>query len=110
MFMDFVVPRRNMVADINLLVPAKPMSEQAQIPTRKVTAMIYPTIQEPESAVEIKSVQFGAANGLANFAFQFGRDALISIDDEHPFVLPGNIFQRPILLARQPSVPGKLYD
>ena len=72
--------------------------------------MIYPTIQKPEPAVEIKAVHVDAANGLANFVFQFWRDALISIDDQHPFVLPRNIFQRPILLARQFSVPTKLYN
>src|SRR6266513_2059137 len=86
------------------------MPEQAQVPTRKITAMIYPTIQEPEPAVEIKSVHVGAANGLPNCAFQFRRDALVGIDDQHPFVLPGNIFQRPILLARQFSGPSKLYN
>src|SRR5215216_4852644 len=86
------------------------MPEQAQVPARKVTAMIYPTIQEPEPAVEIESVYVGPANGLANFLFQFRRDALIGIDDEHPFVLPGNILQCPIFFSRQFSVPDKLSD
>src|SRR5438477_650559 len=107
---DFVISRRNIVADFNLFVSAQPMAEQAQIPTRKITAMIYPTIQKPEPAVEIKAVHMHAANGLANLVFQFRRDALISIDDQHPFVLPENIFQCPILLARQFSVPSKLYN
>src|SRR5215831_17223269 len=97
---DFVISRGNVIADFNLLVPAKPMPEQTEVPTWEVTAMIYPTIQKPEPAVKIKSVYGGAANGLANFAFQLRRDAFISIDDQHPFVVPGNIFQRPIFLAR----------
>src|SRR5882724_2366032 len=107
---DFVVSRRNIVADFNLFISAEPTPEQAQVPTRKITAMIYPTIQKPEPAIEIKSVHVRAANGMANFAFQFRRDALVGIDDQYPFVLPRNIFQRPILLARQFSVPSKLYN
>src|SRR5262249_52948331 len=86
------------------------MPEQAQIPARKITAMIDPTIQKPEPAVEIKSLHVHAPNGLADFQFQFRCDALIGIDDQHPFVLPANIFQRPILLTRQFSVPSKLYN
>ena len=110
MLVDFVISRRNIVADFNLFISAKLMPEQAQVPARKITAMIYPTIQKPEPAVQIKSVHVGAANGLANFAFQFRRDALVGIDDQYPFVLPRNIFQRPILLARQFSAPSKLYN
>src|SRR5215831_20837631 len=106
---DFVISKGNVVAGFNLFVPAKPMPEQAKVPTWEITAMIYPTIQKPEPAVKIEAVHVGAANGLANFAFQLGRDSLIGIYDQHPFVVPGNIFQRPILLARQFSVPGKLY-
>ncbi len=101
MLVHFVISGWNVLADFNLLLSAEPMPEQAQVPAWKITAMIYPTIQKPEPAVEIKSVDVGAADRLANFAFQFRRDALIGIDDQHPFVLPGNIFQRPILLARQ---------
>src|SRR5262245_66081033 len=86
------------------------MPVQAKVPAREITAMIYPTIQKPKPAVKIKSVHIGAENGVANFAFQFRRDALIGIDDQHPFVVPGNIFQRPIFLARQFSVPSKLYN
>jgi len=44
---DFVISRRNIVADFNLFISAKPMPEQTQIPTWKITAMIYPTIEKP---------------------------------------------------------------
>ena len=65
-------PEANIVADCNSFISAKPMPEQAQIPTRKITATIYPTIQKPETAVEIKSVHIGCGKWLANFASSSG--------------------------------------
>src|SRR6266487_682678 len=51
-----LIARRNIVADFDLFISAKLMPEEAQVPTRKITAVIYPTIQKPEPAIEIKSV------------------------------------------------------
>src|SRR5437016_11685064 len=85
------------------------MPKQAHVPARKITAMIYPTVQKPEAAIEIKSVDAAAANRLSDFALQFRRDALVRIDDYHPFMLPGDIFQGPVLFPWEFSVPNELH-
>src|SRR5262245_27134619 len=72
--------------------------------------MIYPAIQEPKPSVEIKSVNIGTANCHANFAFQFRRNALIGINYELPFVLPRDVFQRPIFFSWQFPIPYELGD
>src|SRR5215470_5130904 len=100
MLVHFVISGGNVLSDFDLFVSAKAMPEQAQIPTRKVAAMIDPSVQKPKSAVEIKSVHVRATNSFADFAFQLERDAFVRVDDQHPLMLPRNIFQRPILLAR----------
>src|SRR5437899_1117914 len=110
MLMHLVISRRDVIVDFDLFISTEPMPEQSQVPTRKITAMVYPTIQEPESAVQIKSIYVGAPNRASDFAPQLGRDAFVGINDQHPFILPGNIFQRPVLLSWEISVPNKLHD
>src|SRR6266496_2552102 len=86
------------------------MPEQAQIPTRKITAIIYPAPQKPEPAVQIKSIHISAANRPSDFAFQLGRDAFVGIDNQHPLMLPANIFQSPVFLPWEFPIPTELHD
>ena len=64
---DFTISRGKIVAGFNLFVSANPVPEQAQIPARKIAAMIDPTVQEPEPAVKIKSVYVGCGQRPCEF-------------------------------------------
>ena len=108
MFVHLIVSGENVVIHFDLFVPAAPVAEQTQIPTRKVTAVIDPATQEPEPAVQIKSIHVSAANSKADFAFQLGCDAFVGVDNQHPFMSPGNIFQCPVFFSWEFSVPGEL--
>src|SRR5437868_2480117 len=66
--MHLVISRDKVVVDFDLFISTQPMPEQAQIPTRKITAMVYPAAQKPEPTVQIKSVHVSAANRLFDFA------------------------------------------
>src|SRR5206468_5547694 len=98
MLVHLVITSDRIVADFDLFIPTQPMPEQAQIPTRKITAIIYPAPQKPEPAVQIKSIHISAPNRPSDFAFQLGRDAFVGIDNQHPLMLPANIFQSPVFL------------
>src|SRR5260370_27198481 len=106
----FVVARLKFIASLNSLVAPFPMSEKPQVPARKITAVIDPTVQKPKPAVQVKSIHIRAANSRADFAFQFRCDALVRIDDEHPVVSPGDILQGPILFSREFSIPRELHN
>ena len=67
--MDLIVSGRDIIVDFDLFIPTQPMPEQAQIPTRKITAVVYPTVQKPEAPVKIKSVHIGTPNRFSDFAF-----------------------------------------
>ena len=110
MLMHLVISSLNVAVDFDLLVSTESMSKQAQVPTWKITAMIDPTIQEPELAIQIKSVHVVAANGHANFTFQLRGDAFVGIDDQYPFMLPANILQSPVFFSWEFSVPYELHD
>src|SRR5205814_1785680 len=86
----FVVARVKPTASLNSLIASFPVSEEPQVPARKITTVIDPTVQKPKPAVQVKSIQLRAANGRPDLAFQFRRYALIRIDDQHPVVPPGN--------------------
>jgi len=68
MLVHLVISGKDSVADFDLFISAEPMPKQTQVPTWKVTAMIYPPVQKPESAVHIKSIDVVATNRLADFA------------------------------------------
>src|ERR1043166_3015894 len=108
--MDLVISGDNVVVDFDLLIATQPMPKQPQIPARKITAMIYPAAQKPETAIQIKSIHPRAANCLGDLALQFGCDAFVRIDDQHPIMFPANIFQSPILLPWEFSIPNELHD
>ena len=74
------------------------MSEQAQVPTRKITVMIYPPSRN-QNGSSIKTIDFIALNPLHNLALQSGCNAFVGIDDQHPFMLPGDIFQSPAFFS-----------
>ena len=86
------------------------MPKQPQIPTGKITAVVDPAAEEPEPAIQVKAVYIIASNCVANLFLQFRGDALIGIHDQHPFMLPGNIFQRPVLLSWKVPIPNELHD
>src|SRR5262245_13217194 len=86
------------------------MPKQPQVPTGKITAVVDPATEEPEAAIQIKSIHIGAANRQADFIFQFGCDSFVGIHNQHPFMLPWNIFQRPVLLSWKIPIPNELYD
>jgi hypothetical protein len=44
-FVDFVVSGRDVLIDLDLLISAESMPEQAQVPGWKITAVIYPAVQ-----------------------------------------------------------------
>ena len=94
MLVHLVVPGLSAVVNFDLFVSAQPMSEQPQIPTGKITAVVDPAAEEPEAAIQIKSVYIGAANRMADFVLQLGCDSFVGIHDQHPFMLPGNTLQR----------------
>src|SRR5438067_5686641 len=104
----FVVARVKPAASLNSLIASFPVSEEPQVPARKITTVIDPTVQKPKPAVQVKSIQIRAANGRPDLAFQFRRYALIRIDDQHPVVPPGNIFQGPVLFSRIFLIPREL--
>src|SRR5262249_18758306 len=110
MLVHFVVSRLSTAVDFDLFVSAEPMPKQPQIPTGKITAMLDPAAEEPEAAIQVKPVHVGAANRQADFAFQFGCDSFVGIHDQHPFMLPGNIFQRPVFLSWKVPRPNELHD
>jgi len=71
--------------------------------------MIYPTIQKPEPAIEIKSVHVGAAN-----AWRISRSSSGVMRSSASMISTHSYCQRtfptPNFLARQFSVPSKLYN
>src|SRR6266542_1135453 len=86
------------------------MPEQAQIPTRKITAIIYPAPQKPEPAVQIKSIHISAPNRPSDFVFQLGRDAFVVIDNQHPLMLPEKNFQSPVFLPWEFNIPNEMQE
>jgi hypothetical protein len=79
--MDLIVSGRDIIVDFDLFVPTQPMSEQAQIPTRKVTTMFYSPAKKPEAAIQIKSIDLSAANRLRDFSLKRRCDAFVGIQD-----------------------------
>src|SRR5205823_2413102 len=59
--------------------------------------MIYPPSRN-QNGSSIKTIDFIALNPLHNLALQSGCNAFVGIDDQHPFMLPGDIFQSPVFL------------
>src|SRR6266478_8250902 len=72
--------------------------------------MIYPAAQKPEPAIHVKSIDIRAADRLRDFARQFWCDPFVGVNDQHPFMLPGNILQGPVLLSWGFSIPNELHD
>src|SRR5437764_15127436 len=96
-----VISRESAVVDFDLFISTAAMPEQAQVPTRKITAMVYPAAQKPEPPVQIKPLHIGAANRFSDVAFSLRCDAFVGIDDQNSFILPRNIFQSPVLLSSE---------
>src|SRR2546430_10158231 len=101
--MDLIVAGRDVVVDFDPFISTQPMAEQAQVPTRKITAMIYPAAQKPEPAVTKKTIDVSAADRLAYFAFPVRRDAVVSMHHQHPFHLPANHYHIPVPFS--PALP-----
>src|SRR3954447_13007018 len=106
----FVVPRLSTFFYFDLFVSPEPMPKQPQIPTGKIAAVIDPPAEEPEAAIQIKPVYVAAANRVADLAFQFRCNSFVGVDNQQPFMLPRDIFQRPVLLPWDVSIPNELHD
>ena len=69
-----------------------------------------PFPQKHESSIDEIAIRCRIFQFCLDLRRKVSSDSLVRIENQHPFILPPNIFQRPIFLLGKPPIPVELDD
>ncbi len=107
---DFIVPTLRGAVN-QLLVTARAMAKEAQVPVR-VVGMPQPRAHEHKSAVDpiARATLAILREKGADLRGRLRGHHFVRVHDEDPFVAKGQVFERPVFLLRPQAVEVKLHD